>query len=281
MYNCLILGSGRSGTSMVAGVLRNSGYYLGDDYIRPRAANPKGFFEDSIVNNINEDILTYSLRHRVSGMLTSYLPYRVRASLRLEMPKGALWLAAVHPRTHMAAPPGIDDRIKERVQRVPFCYKDPRLSYTLDIWQRWVPEGTRYVVVFRDPVVTAKSIVREVSESAHLHCIGMSMSRALRAWGYMYERVLCRERRAADYLFVHYDRIASGEATEVISRFLGVAVDASFADKRISRTECPASIADRTEVPLRSEAWAYRIYRALLEREKISIGRDNVQQPLS
>ena len=54
--NIIILGSGRSGTSMVAGLFRNCGYYMGDNYILPRESNPKGFFEDSEINNIQRII---------------------------------------------------------------------------------------------------------------------------------------------------------------------------------------------------------------------------------
>jgi RNA-directed DNA polymerase len=50
--NILILGCGRSGTSMVAGTLASGPWYLGDNYIRPRVSNPKGFFEDSLVNKL-------------------------------------------------------------------------------------------------------------------------------------------------------------------------------------------------------------------------------------
>jgi Uncharacterized protein conserved in bacteria len=57
MRNCLILGSGRSGTSMVAGTLASAGYFIGDNLYPRLASNPKGFFEDPEINAINEDLL--------------------------------------------------------------------------------------------------------------------------------------------------------------------------------------------------------------------------------
>jgi hypothetical protein len=57
--NLFILGSGRSGTSMVAGLFRNAGYFMGDKLHEPRHSNPLGFFEDAAVNNINESILAW------------------------------------------------------------------------------------------------------------------------------------------------------------------------------------------------------------------------------
>ena len=54
MYNCLILGSGRSGTSMAAGVLAKSGYFMGRNLIPPRPANPKGFFESEQITDVKK-----------------------------------------------------------------------------------------------------------------------------------------------------------------------------------------------------------------------------------
>jgi len=58
MKNCLILGSGRSGTSMMGGIMHDSGYFMGDNLYPTRDSNPKGFFENDEINGINEDILS-------------------------------------------------------------------------------------------------------------------------------------------------------------------------------------------------------------------------------
>jgi hypothetical protein len=57
MRNCIILGSGRCGTSMAAGCLAKAGYFMGEQLLPPRSANPKGLFEDEEINDINEQIL--------------------------------------------------------------------------------------------------------------------------------------------------------------------------------------------------------------------------------
>ena len=44
--NCLILGSGRSGTSMAAGILARAGYFMGAELWPADIGNPKGYFED-------------------------------------------------------------------------------------------------------------------------------------------------------------------------------------------------------------------------------------------
>ena len=49
MKDCIVLGSGRSGTSMVAGCLHGANYFMGDDLMPPTAGNPKGIFESYTV----------------------------------------------------------------------------------------------------------------------------------------------------------------------------------------------------------------------------------------
>ena len=61
LHNVLILGSGRSGTSMVAGLFRDSGYYLGFDLLAASAANPYGYFEDTGITEINNLLLRWML----------------------------------------------------------------------------------------------------------------------------------------------------------------------------------------------------------------------------
>ena len=175
MRNCIILGSGRSGTSMMAGMLRLSGYYLGDNYIRPSLSNSEGFFEDREVNHINEDIIANNLDRTLLG---SKVKYKVR------------WLATMVKPVRAEVPPTIRARILERASRCQFCYKDPRFCYTLGVWQPSLPRDTRFVVVFRNPLVTAKSILRHRKERAPSSSFQLSLEDAGNIWLSMYQRVL-------------------------------------------------------------------------------------------
>src|SRR4051812_26970362 len=55
--NIFVLGSGRSGTSLLAGLFRRHGLFMGDQPYKARDSNPHGFFEDRSVNDINEALL--------------------------------------------------------------------------------------------------------------------------------------------------------------------------------------------------------------------------------
>ncbi|MDX1388819.1 MAG: hypothetical protein R3344_06490, partial [Acidobacteriota bacterium] len=87
MRDCIILGSGRSGTSMVAGTLAGAGYFMGEKLWDATPANPKGFFEDQEINAINEDLIAQVLPAR-PAVLGRWL-YRDRPT-RLQR-----WLARV------------------------------------------------------------------------------------------------------------------------------------------------------------------------------------------
>ena len=62
--NCLILGSGRSGTSMAAGILARAGYFMGAELWPADIGNPKGYFEDREVNKINDELIAPAPRRR-------------------------------------------------------------------------------------------------------------------------------------------------------------------------------------------------------------------------
>src|SRR5438105_10232021 len=111
MRNCLILGSGRSGTSMLAGMLRGAAYYMGAHLIPADDGNPKGYFEDDEINAINE------------ALLAPVTPRFLRPSY------GWRWLAQVPVGTPLTCPADIAERIEAQTRRVPFAFKDPRFCY--------------------------------------------------------------------------------------------------------------------------------------------------------
>lgn len=128
----IVLGSGRSGTSMFTGALAKSGYNLGENpnYLGCNKSNPKGFFEDLEVNTINEDILKKSLFDIPEKLRSRFFPaytfYRAR------------WLSRMPLNYSPRSDKEIDQRIQKVVSQVPFCFKDPRFSYTLPIWQNFL-----------------------------------------------------------------------------------------------------------------------------------------------
>jgi hypothetical protein len=79
-----VLGSGRSGTSLAAGLLAGAGYHIGARPIRSTEANPKGFFESGEIEGVNERILRTVVPAR---------PRWFRRLFRGRPRKGQFWLA--------------------------------------------------------------------------------------------------------------------------------------------------------------------------------------------
>ncbi|MEZ5977855.1 MAG: glycosyltransferase [Planctomycetota bacterium] len=245
MRNCLVLGSGRSGTSMVTGALANAGYHLGESLHAPRAANPKGFFESAEINDLND------------AMLGAVLPEGT------DLSKGQRWLGVPVEGAVVAPTPDQERRIAAAVARAPFCYKDPRFSFTLPAWREAIeaaPGGTGLVCVFRHPAATATSMVAEVASAPYLAGVAFDLGRAFELWIETYREILDRHADRGDSLFLHYDQVLHGDGLDRLGAFLGADVDAAFPDGMLRR-EPP-----KVEVPQA----ALEIYAELCRRAEFA-----------
>lgn len=135
-----VLGMHRSGTSLVAGLLRHLGIDLGpDDALLPADSNNEsGYFELRELVHLNNDILAQY------GGSWSELP---------DLPSG--WedseeLASLRERARRL----LTRRFASSPQ---WGWKDPRTCVTLPFWQRLAP-GLRYVICVRNPVDVAYSL---------------------------------------------------------------------------------------------------------------------------
>lgn len=234
MRNVLIFGSGRSGTSMLTGALAQAGYYLGNypNYLGKNGANPKGFFEDLEVNTINEDILKKSLLNPPEGIRRFIFPeltfYRAR------------WLARIPISVSFRSDLSIDQRIKKQLSNTPFCYKDPRFSYTLPVWQKHLTSNTIFLVVYREPSKTAESIVRECRENPALKTLKMNTKLALQVWKFMYSHILRNYSKSVNknhWIFIHYEQLFDPVRIREIEAILDAKIDLGFPDRTISRSE--------------------------------------------
>ena len=247
MRNSLILGSGRSGTSMVAGSLAKAGYFMGSCLVPARSANPKGFFEDVEVNMINESLL--------APLVSERLVLLGREFFRSRPLEGQRWLARIPLGSKIPCPQETAERIRKVTQHESYCFKDPRFSYTLPAWRPFL-KNTALICVFRDPASTAFSIVKECREASYLHTLRMTFGRALRVWNLMYRHILTLHRHEGDWLFLHFDQVTQGDGLKRIENFLGVRTDASFPEMSLRRS-FPTSVS----IPRR----AIRVYKDLCE----------------
>ena len=259
MHNIIILGTARSGTSLVTSLFRNAGCYCGDNYVPARVSNPTGFFEDSVVNQINDDILARIFLTKFLRRLPKMLRPRLISDRR------ALWLAA--PRFALPfVPKRIIAMMRERVSRTPFCFKDPRFSVTLRYWRPWLPPETRFLVVFRDPHVTVNSMLRE-AEEGFVPPIEMNARDAYKTWHRSYKTILSASLDGESWLFVNYNDVLNGSAVPAIAAFADASLETSLIDPRFSRSSGAQAASSRDRAASACET-LFAILQAKSERDK-------------
>ncbi|MCY3003528.1 MAG: sulfotransferase [Planctomycetota bacterium] len=243
MRNVLILGSGRSGTSMVAGTLAQAGWFVGSRPYAPRSSNPKGFFESADVNGTNELLL--------SGVVPA--SEGLRAWQR--------WLACLPEGVECASSPRAERWIRRLVAHEPWCFKDPRFAYTLPVWRPHLGDAG-LVCIFRDPAVTARSILKECGQEDYLASVAFDFERSLAAWNALYRRILDRHAGEGDWLFLHYEQVLTDAGLAQLERFVGAPVSREFPEEKLRRTQSDEPV---------PEAVA-RTYEELCERAGHRVG---------
>jgi hypothetical protein len=233
-----IVGCGRNGTSACAGLFRQNGLFMGDRLHTPSDANPRGYFEDAGINQLNDRIL---LRH----VPASPLIYEGVEYLR-DCPKGRHgWLARIGLDTEIDAGVSEFAEIEHWTGRAPFCYKDPRFCYLLHLWRRSAPTA-KMICVFRNPATAVRSILHNCQTHPPLADFSISVNQAFEIWTLCYERVMQRHSMSGEWFFVDYDHILDWRALDALESFAGHAVDRSFPDHAFNRSSASFSVPAET-----------------------------------
>lgn len=140
----VVLGMHRSGTSAVMNALACMGVSLGDDLLPAGKDNPKGFFEDKSINDLNIEMLD------VIGQDWFSLSLVTDAQVARLVAAGYLEKAADLLRAKM-------------IGHEYFGFKDPRVSKLLKFWIKvfaLLGCETRYVLCLRHPLSVANSVLK-------------------------------------------------------------------------------------------------------------------------
>ncbi len=235
---------------MVAGLFRSAGYFQGNEIHAPRDSNPRGFFEDAEVNNINEALLRPLLPERRMEGGVEYLA---------DSPvHGQRWLARIPPTSIPGSTPAEGERIGAILARRPFCLKDPRFCYTLHLWRQQAPEA-RMICVFRRPQIAVASILKEIADMPYLANFALSVRGAFEVWRLMYLHVLQRQALTGEWLFVEYDDLFQSPILDRLADFSAAPIDYTFPDRSLDRSAAVTAVdpmADElyVELQVRSKA---------------------------
>lgn len=221
-----IVGAGRSGTSLLAGLFQHSGLHMGDQPYLAREANPTGFFEDRLVNTLNEELLS-----------THAEP---------ELAEGQRWLSAIGIATTIPCSSAQAERMREILSSKPSCLKDPRFCYTLHNWLASLSakeaESSLCLCVFRDPLTVVSSTLQELAQAPYLRNLQRTPNQILDAWAQHYTWVLRHQSKRGRWLFIHYDALFGPKELDRLEAFTGCSINRKLPTRSLRRSK-PHAIA--------------------------------------
>ena len=238
-----VLGAGRSGTSLLTAMLRTEGLYQGSVHsIQPRDANPMGFYEDWEINAINDQILAAGVKARTMAS-PRWHGHSSPKDTNIDQPGGAQHWLLRWPLDQGLCATASQQRDMARLMRpAPFCFKDPRFSYTLDLWIEALPaahrEKLRSICVFRRPEAVVESLLRELRTEPKLHNVAVSVQGAFSIWWHHYAWILQRlaGQRRQHTLMLDYDDLFTAAGQRSLERFSGRAIRRELPQASLNRS---------------------------------------------
>ena len=223
----LVVGSGRSGTSLFSGILQRLGYHVPQPEVPADSTNPRGFAESQWVVDFHTRLLA-----KAAVQVSDARPAAWAYTADVALDEGAheelgSWL-------------GKQFRSSEHV-----LVKDPRLSWFLPLWRRCAEEAgiaPRFATVLRHPAAVIDSKQRSY---------GSWQSDVSRTAGWLNQTLFTeRATRESPRVFVRYDDLLD-DWTRILGRVgetldLEVVRDApaasivsshEFVDKGLSRSK--------------------------------------------
>lgn len=235
MRNCLIMGFGRSGTSLMAGILHQSGYFSGDDLYPPRKSNPLGFFENARINGINETILKeYDYEKKNSNPPAFSRPFSPYTP-----GEGHRWLTCIPPEIEIThCDESVLDSIDMVIASSGYAYKDPRFNYTLGIWNNRIKDDTLYICMVRQPEITIGSVLKECAFAAYLSDFFIDPDLAYQLWYNSYTHLLKNLSAISNdrIMVIHYEQLMNRSIIEELEKRLKAHLDPSFIVQELNRS---------------------------------------------
>ena len=236
-----------AGTSLMGGILHQAGYYMGENLYPPRHSNPRGFFENAFINQINENILTSfdynKLNQKDQKTETTLSPFSPG--------DGHRWLTYINKDVTVSCKDeSVLNDIRHATSQINYAYKDPRFNYTLGTWYPFVDNSVIFICIFREPEVTIRSVLLECSTAEYLSGFSINAHIAERIWSNSYLHLLNHYNSLPQdrFIFIHYKQLLSGEKLDKISEVLGCMLNSNFISKDLNRVRSNLPVSYSTEI---------------------------------
>lgn len=139
-----IAGMHRGGTSLFASFIMECGLNFGNNLMPPDKGNPNGYFEDLDIVNFHKSLL------RKNG--TGYWIKDHKKELQVDK------LDLVQA----------NKILEEKFLNTDnYCFKDPRTSLFLDMWNRADVLNKKFIMIIRNPILVMNSIYRRNTDRIH------------------------------------------------------------------------------------------------------------------
>lgn len=263
------MGCGRSGTSLVAGLFNSQKFYRGPKIYHPTHSNPTGYFESPEINRINELILRQNTPNRFDPFSDKIFHIPILGSFlsKLNFNKnipihGQRWLSIPSKMINQTLPNDLKIDISDLLSNTPFCFKDPRFSFTLKEWKKYLPQNTKVIVVFRNPLNTIISIKKEIQSAPYLrNRISMTDEDLIELWKSIYENILQEHR--TDSFFIHYKQVLDKSGLERLKEFTQEELSINIIKEKYNRST----------TGVLSEGNLLQVYQQLCDEAKFTISK--------
>jgi len=136
----VVVGMHRSGTSLVTSIFGACGYRLAEQMLKPRRANPRGYFEDRAIHDLHKKMLS------LHGLQWNDVEGLRKVNGR-SLPIPADCAGEAGQLVHAYREGG------------PWAWKNPRATLFLSAWAELLPEA-HFVVCLRHPAAVVDSMLR-------------------------------------------------------------------------------------------------------------------------
>lgn len=206
MKTAIVLGVGRCGSSMVAGMMHKMGIPMGKVFIAPNKYNQSGYWEDATIMGIQNKMLASIGR-------SWWNPPQDERELDRVMVNYIYQMESL-----------ID---KRNEQKVSWGWKDPRTHFLINLYKHKLI-NPRYIVVHRNPLSIADSIM---TRDKQIDTLAKALEIVNKQYTQLFEMCLYGK-LGGKQLHLKYEEIIEDPTTSIegLSRFL----DIELPDSKIS-----------------------------------------------
>jgi len=230
MRNCLIFGSGRCGTSALAGALAKSGVFTGLHPVGATSQMPQGYWEDHGVCCWNNDLLKQVCDFK--GILVAPIPLEAREKMPLARFPDLM-------------------AVRRYFWFQPYAFKDPRFSFTYPAWKPFFVQPHVNIVLFRKPSDFVDSALRLRADHP---VIAQERSALEQMWLNTYEHVLAND--DGTFCYIETDELIDGSILPFLETLLSYTIKRDFIQPKMAHITRGKMTAN--------DLWP--CYRELLER---------------